>query len=264
MTSAPVVSVIVPVYNAGAVIRETIAAVRAQTMTDWELILVDDGSTDDSIAIIRDEIAREPASVSGVRMRLLQSEVRDKDSYRGPAGARNCGVDAALGRYIAFLDADDIWYPDKLSRQLEFMRENDAPFTFTSYVFGDAQAEPTRHVVHAPDSLDLEHALTRTVIFTSTVMLDRERIERRLLYMPYMESEDTACWWRILKSGIIARGLDEVLTVYRRPAHSLSSDKVSAVSRIWRLYREVAGLSAARSLKCMAGWATRATLRRVL
>lgn len=255
----PLVSIIIPVYNAAATIRETIRSVRVQTCTDWELILVDDGSRDASMQIIREEIADLPA-------RLLQNtHDGEKGALKGPAGARNTGVDAARGRYIAFLDADDIWLPDKLAHQLAFVKARGAAFSCTSYVFGDEQGQPTRHVVHAPDRMDYRRALTRTVIFTSTVMLDRETLPPELTRMPVgIGSEDTACWWRIMQSGVDVAGLDEVLTIYRRPAHSLSSNKGRAVQRIWRLYREVAGLSVIQAAWCLVGWAVRATLRRIL
>ncbi|MBF1019405.1 MAG: hypothetical protein HXK90_08125 [Lachnospiraceae bacterium] len=121
---------------------------------------------------------------------------------------------------------------------------------------------------HAVAELDFKHALSRTIIFTSTVMLDRTKIPKPLLQMPQMESEDTATWWRILKSGISAYGLDEVLALYARPerhASSLSSNKGKAILRIWKLYRSkgVAGLSVPAACCALCGWAIRATLRRI-
>ncbi len=247
----PLVSIIVPVYNAAGYIRETIGQVQRQTVSDWELILTDDSSEDDSFRIMTEEALRDP------RIKVLSC------NGKSAASARNCGIDAASGRYIAFLDADDIWFPDKLEKELAFAETTGSPFVFTAYEFGDSDGNPTGKVVQVPSELDYTHALSRTVIFTSTVLLDREKLDDSLIRMPEIESEDTACWWTILKSGITARGLNEVLTIYRRPAGSLSSNKLRAIRRIWGLYRNIAGLSAASSVFHMAGWAVRATLRRL-
>lgn len=262
------VSIIVPVYRAGQYIGETIASVVAQTYPDWELILVDDCSPDDTCEVIEREIARlRTADVNGSdglpvaeRIRLLRKSVNE-----GAAKARNTGVDAAAGRYLAFLDADDLWDPCKLERELAHMQAHGASFVFTSYRFGDEHAQPTGKAVHVPQTLTFRQALSRTVIFTSTVLFDTMEIPKERLHMPDIGSEDTALWWTLLKSGITAYGLDEILVTYRRPAGaSLSSNKGTAIKRIWHLYRSVAGLSAPAALWYLAGWAVRATARRVL
>ena len=250
-------SIVIPVHNAAAYIAETIASVRAQTDADWELILVDDASTDGSADIIRTIIRQSGQMISLISL--------DRQSGGSAALARNAGIDAALGRYIAFLDADDLWMPAKLEKTLAMMRERNAAFAFTSYAFGDSEARPVGKEVRVPESLSFEEALSRTVIFTSTVVFDTKQIGKKWIRMPQIESEDTATWWRILRKGVTAQGLDEVLTVYRRAGSSLSSNKLRAVRRIWRLYRDpgVAGLSFFSSLKHFFGWAVRATARRL-
>ncbi len=247
------VSIIVPVYNAANYIEKTIEMVSEQTYKDWELILIDDASSDGSADLIDSIIGAQ-----GKRIRLIR-----KDKNQGAAAARNTGIDAALGRYIAFLDADDIWKSDKLEKQIAFMEKTGAAFSFHSYEFGDEKAVPTGKIVHVPATLNFKKALSRTVIFTTTVMFDMERIDMEIIHMPQVPSEDTATWWRILKSGIIAYGLDENLAIYRRPAKSLSSNKLLAIERIWFLYRNIAGLSVIQSLFYFGGWAIRATLRRL-
>ena len=290
------VSIIVPVYRAAAYIAETIAMVEAQTWQDWELILVDDCSPDNSAEVIRNTLRKQAGwdnaarqSCEGVQAEVLmdadgQAEVLtaagvrtemftgaggqpvmllQKQKNEGAARARNTGLDMALGRYIAFLDADDVWYPEKLEREMRFMRQKEAGFVFTAYEFGDSQARPTGRVVHVPERLTYRQALSRTVIFTTTVLFDRKRIPDRLLRMPAVASEDTATWWQILREGYTAWGLNEVLAVYRRPAKSLSSNKAEAVRRIWNLYRRQEKLSVAASAGYFIMWAYRATKRRI-
>lgn len=247
------VSIIVPVYNAGIYIEETIAMVMAQTYKNWELLLVDDCSKDDS----RKKIERFITGSSG-KIRLIAKNVNE-----GAARARNTGIEASKGRYIAFLDADDVWMPDKLERSLSFMKDRQAAFVFTAYEFGDEDAKGTGKIVHVPPVLAYREALSRTVIFTSTVLLDTARTGREMIRMPEVKSEDTATWWKLLRSGFMAYGLDEVLTIYRRPAKSLSSNKLEAIKRIWNLYRKQEGLSLAYSCYNLFFWAVRATRRRL-
>ena len=250
------ISVITPVFNAVRYIDKTIDTMLGQDHTDWEWLLVEDGSTDGTREHLKELIS---SGRLDERIRVIFMD----DNPHKAAGARNRGLDEAKGRYIAFLDADDVWSPDKLSRQLAYMEKTGAAFCFTSYEFGDEEARGTGKIVKVPDSLTYREALSRTVIFTSTVMFDTDKIDRKLLYMPYIASEDTAAWWKILRTGVTARGLNEVLTVYRRPGKSLSSNKFVAVKRIWNLYRKNEGLGVASSLWYMAGWAVRATLRRI-
>lgn len=247
------VSIIVPVYNAVKYIETTIDMVSRQTYKDWELILVDDASTDGSADLIEKLV-----SSQGKRVRLIRKNVNE-----GAAAARNTGIDASAGRYIAFLDADDVWMPDKLQKQIAFMEKTGAAFSFHSYEFGDDKANPTGKIVRAPKTLSFRQALSRTVIFTTTVMFDTEKIDMEIIHMPQVPSEDTATWWRILKSGYVAYGLDENLAIYRRPARSLSSNKFIAIQRIWFLYRNIADLSVIQSVFYFVGWAARATLRRL-
>ena len=192
------------------------------------------------------------------RIRLIK-----KGKNEGAALTRNRGIKEAKGRYIAFLDADDVWLNHKLQRQMEFMEETDAGFVFSAYEFGDEEAVGTGRIVHVPDSLTYKKALSRTVIFTTTVLLDTKKISKDLIYMPNVPSEDSATWWQILRQGHVARGLDEVLAIYRRPGKSLSSNKLKAIQRIWFLYRSVERLSLWDSCVAFVGWAYRATVRRI-
>ena len=253
MSDSGLISIIVPVYNAAKYLRTTIETVRNQTYESWELILVDDCSQDESRDIIEAAIRE-----SSERIRLICLE-----KNAGAAEARNAGIDAARGRYIAFLDADDIWYPEKLEKELQFLKESGAGFVFTAYQYGDENAMPTGKAVRVPHTLTYREALSRTIIFTSTVLFDTEKIGKDLIHMPKIASEDTATWWQILMTGVTAYGLNEPLVIYRRPGSSLSSNKLAAIKRIWDLYRKIAGLSVPESAWHFAGWAVHASLRRV-
>ena len=269
------VSIIVPMYRAAAYIADTIEMVFSQTYCRWELLLVDDCSGDGSVEAVEKALSayeHRPSDEVLENVRHIEEylcgEGKEvflicKNKNEGAAAARNTGMDLAGGQYIAFLDADDIWVPDKLRKQLVFIKEKQAGFLFSAYEFGDEEARPTGRVVHVPEVLTYKKALSRTVIFTTTVVFDRNIVPDELMRMPRVESEDTATWWQVLRAGYTAYGLDEVLAVYRRPAGSLSSNKFKAVKRIWNLYRRQEKLSVFASAFYFVFWAYRATMRRI-
>lgn len=244
------ISIIVPVYNAEKFIESTIESVLRQDYSDWELLLVDDCSTDSSADIIR--------SYDNPRIKLI-SQPQNFGAY----AARNRGLSEALGRYIAFLDADDLWEPCKLSRELEFLKENNAGFVFTGYEFADENGVGNKSVVHVPKTLPFKKALHNTTIFTSTVMIDRNVIPDNLIEMPHIKSEDTATWWTILKAGYTAYGLNENLVKYRRFSGTLSSNKFEAIRRIWNLQRKIGGLNVFAASWHFCLWAVLAVWRRI-
>lgn len=253
------ISIIVPVHNAEKFIKDTIDCVRAQSYEDWELLLIEDGSEDRTMDVMTACLEE----LKDSRIRLKKREIRTpQERTFGAARARNLGLSLARGRYIAYLDADDRWREDKLERELSFLQKKNAGFVFTGYEFGDENARGTGKIVRVPETLTYKQALANTTIFTSTVMIDTEKIEKSLLEMPYIKSEDTASWWKILKTGVTAYGLDENLVVYRRAGKSLSSNKLEALRRIWNLYRKAAGLSVFASACHFVPWAYRAVKRR--
>lgn len=249
-----VVSIIVPVYNAEKFIAAAIESVLAQTYGQWELLLVEDGSSDNSVSVIERYIAENRDAC----IRLVR-----QPSNMGAAKARNRGLAEAKGRYIAYLDADDLWRPEKLKREISFMEETGAAFAFTGYEFADEQAQGTGKVVRVPRRMNYRQALSNTTIFTTTVMFDTEKIKKELLEMPVVKSEDTALWWKVLRNGYTAYGLDENLALYRRTAKSLSANKLEAIRRIWNLYRRSEGLNPLYSAWHFCFWAMRAVKRRV-
>lgn len=248
------VSIIVPVYNVENFIEETIDCVLAQTYSDWELLLVEDRSTDSTVMLIGQYMKK----TGDGRIRLIS-----QPSNMGAARARNRGLKEAKGRYIAYLDADDLWEPEKLEKELAFMKEKDAAFVFTGYEFADETGRGTGKVVHVPEKLTYKQALSNTTIFTTTVMFDLEKLPREQLEMPVMKSEDTALWFRVLRSGVTAYGLDENLVKYRRAGKSLSSNKLEAIRRIWNLYRRAEGMNIISSVWHFCFWALRAVKRRI-
>lgn len=222
----------------------------AQTFSDYELILVDDASEDESLDIIKE--------YADGRTRVIELE-----RPHGAAGARNAGLEEASGRYVTFLDADDLWEPEKLEIQLGFMEEKHCAFSFTGYEFADENGFSIDRIVRVPRRLTYFQALKNTTIFTSTVMFDTNEIPIGLIHMPDVPSEDTATWWKILREGYTAYGLDRPLTLYRRSAGTLSSNKGRAIKRIWNLYRNVEHLSLIRSLWCFCFYAVHAVWRRL-
>ena len=248
------VSIIVPVYNVKKYILTTIECVRAQSYGHWELLLVEDSSTDGTRQMIEEYLEE----LQDSRIQLLSLP---KNS--GAAKARNFGLQQAKGRYIAYLDSDDLWEPQKLSRQIAFMEEHQAAFSFTGYEFADESGRGTGKIVRVPQTLNYRQALKNTTIFTTTVMFDTTLIPKDLLQMPEVKSEDTALWWKVLRNNYLAYGLDENLVKYRRVGKSLSSNKLEAIRRIWNLYRNVEGLGLFASLYNFSFWALRAVARRI-
>lgn len=245
------VSVIIPVHNAAKFIGDTIASVKSQTYENYEVIMVDDHSEDDSASVIAPYLKDE-------RFSLITLEGRG-----GAANARNRGIKAAKGRFIAFLDADDIWFPDKLEQQLAFMEKHSCAFSFTAYEYATQDGVGVAKIVQVPSTITYREAIKNTTIFTSTVIFDSSRLDESLMMMPDVPSEDSATWWQVLRSGIKGYGLNDPKTLYRRSAGTLSSNKLTAIKRIWNLYRNVEHFSIPYSAYCFCFYAANAVFRRL-
>jgi glycosyltransferase involved in cell wall biosynthesis len=237
----PAVSVITPAFDAATTLEATIASVLAQTRTDWEMLIADDGSTDATAAIAAAWAARDP------RIRLLPGPGR-----AGPAAARNRAIRAARGRFIAFLDADDRWRPEKLARQIAFMQAEATPFSFTAYRRENASGHDLG-TVHAPAAVDHATLLRGNVIGCLTAIYDTAHFGK--VEMPPLPlRQDYALWLTLLRRGGVARGLDEVLADYRVRADSLSGSKLRAARGTWRVLRRE-GLPLPRALWCFGHYA---------
>lgn len=229
------VSIVVPVYNAERFLDETINTVLNQTYTNWELILVNDCSTDNSVNVIK--------KYKDKRIKLINNKTNSKAAI-----SRNNGITKAKGRYICFLDADDLWDNKKLEKQVNFIKEKDCAFSFTGYEFADENGKPNGKKVFIPEKIDYSQALKNTTIWTSTVMFDMNKLSKEDIYMPNVpRGQDTATWWKVLKKIDYAYGLNEILSFYRRTNESLSSNKLVALKRTWNLYRNVEHLNILKS-----------------
>jgi teichuronic acid biosynthesis glycosyltransferase TuaG len=223
----------------------TINSVLAQTFNDWEMILVDDCSTDNSVAVASDFIARDS------RVRLIRL---DKNS--GAAVARNTAIAGAVGRYIAFLDGDDLWQPDKLEKQLAFMRKHDAAFSYTAYRIVDEQGAEVS-LFNVPGQISYRDLLRTNVVGCSTAVYDAGKLGK--VYMPLIRRrQDFGLWLQLTRTSGVAHGLAEPLASYRLRSTSLSSNKLYAALYVWKLYREVEKLPLWQSIRCFSEYAIRA------
>lgn len=232
----PLVSVITPAYNAERFLAGTIESVQQQTYTNWEMVIVDDQSTDRTW-----EIAKTYADQDS-RIRMYRLE---KNS--GAAVARNTAMKHAKGRYIAFLDSDDQWFPEKLEKQLRFMQEKDIAFSFTKYIRMDEDGTLRDNVSKAPESVGYTDLMKHCVIGCLTVMIDREKTGDMEM-VNIRTRQDYAYWLALTKKGFRAYGLPEVLAKYRIVGNSISRNKLKAAQRQWYVYRQIEKENLLRSM----------------
>lgn len=228
MTDSGLVSIITPVHNAADTLEACVKSVQRQGYSNWEMILVDDCSTDNSAQLMRTLAASDPR----VQCIFLATN-------HGAARARNKAIEQATGRFIAFLDSDDLWLPEKLEQQLAFAAQTDAAITHTAYEWVDANGNPTGKVIQAPARLNYDQMLNYNYIGCLTGMYDMKQTGKKY-FMPDIEKrQDYALWLSILRDGHEAAFLDRVLAHYRTGRKSLSSNKWSAATYNFRLLREV-------------------------
>lgn len=247
---AELVSIVMPVHNAARYIEEAIRSVMAQTYKEWELLVVDDASTDASFDIVK-RLAQEDA-----RIKVL---VNDRNTGY-PATPRNMAVDAANGRYIAFLDSDDVWLPEKLERQLPFFGNDERlGVVFSNYEKIDVNSVRANRVVEAPAQTDYRHLLLGNVIGNVTAIYDTHRVGK--VYFRKVHHEDYAMWLSILKRGFIARNTGEVMALYRVTNNSVSSSKMHLLSWQWTIYRRVEKLGIISSVYYYINYAIRGLIK---
>ncbi|MCM3361410.1 teichuronic acid biosynthesis protein TuaG [Niallia sp. HCP3S3_B10] len=248
---APSVSIIMPSYNCKEYISYSIESVREQTYTDWELLIVDDYSTDGTV-----DLLKEWEKGDG-RIRIFYQTVNE-----GAAVARNIALAHARGRYIAFLDSDDRWKKDKLEAQLAYMMDNKYAFTFTAYEWIDQKGEYLNKYIRAPKRVDYQTMLKNTIVGCLTVLIDRDQVGD--FRMPNIRTrQDLATWLMILKRGFRAFGLNEILAEYRVGNESISKNKWKAAKNNWHVYRQIEQLNFLQSSWYFSHYAYNAIRKRL-
>ena len=234
----PKISVIMPAYNAAAYIEEAIRSVAHQTFGDWELIVVDDCSKDETVQIV--------TTLAGEDSRIHL--ICRAENSGGAAIVRNQAIAMARGEYVAFLDSDDAWLPEKLEHQLSVI--GDHALCYTSYAIMDAAGEQSRPDYLVPASVTFESLLNENVIGCSTVLMRRELAKFETEYF----HEDFILWLSLLRDGNTAVGCPEVLSKWRLIETSRSFNKFKAAKNRWRIYRGYLHLPLLTSLKAFLNY----------
>ena len=222
-----------------------------QTFSDWEMIIVDYCSVDHPETIISGYTAQDK------RIRYVRLEKK-----HGAAAARNIAINLAKADFIAFLDSDDVFKPNKLEIQVGLMRKNNWAFSFTGYEIIDQDGVSTRKTIHVPSEIDYQHYLRNTIIGCLTVMIDRKQTGS--FQMPEIRSShDMALWLDLMKRGFKAYGIDEILSSYRLVATSNTANKLKAAKDVWHVYRKIEKLSFIYSLYNFTGYVFHAILKRM-
>lgn len=220
------ISIITPAYNAGRFLPEAVQSVEQQTFTDWEMIIVDDCSKDDTYKVACGFAKNDN------RIKVIQHKINS-----GVAAARNTALDAATGDYIAFLDSDDKWMPEKLEMQLSFMERYNYALTYTSYQLFNSNTGQLERIILAPKKMTARAIYGNTAIGCLTVIVNRKMVGT--FHMPLLNhTEDNCTWQEILNRGYVAYGMDEVLSLYREGNTSLTNSKKKAAMQQWQTYRE--------------------------
>ena len=236
------VSIITPTYNCGKFIARTIDSVLAQTYQNWEMIIVDDCSQDDTREIIEKYMKEEPR---------IQYHLLDVNS--GTAVARTVAMELAKGKYMAFLDSDDIWLPRKLEKQIKWMVDKGHAFSCTSYEQIDEDGNLLDRRIRTIEKTDYNRLLLDCPVGNSTVIYDVEKMGK--FKVPNIRKRnDDALWLQMLKQEKYIWGMQEVLMRYRIRQNSISSNKLKVIKYHWILYREIEHLSVIRSAFHIFWW----------
>lgn len=225
------ISIITPVYNSEKYIGETIKSVLNQTYTNWEMLIADDCSKDNTANLVK--------GFDDPRIKYFKLQENS-----GAAVARNEALEKAKGNYIAFLDADDMWKPNKLEKQLNFMSDNEIGFSFTGY---EILQENENKIINVPSKLNYSQFMKNTIIGTLTVMVNTDLVgEMRLVNVK--KDHDSMTWAKLLREGNLAYGLNESLAYYRKVEGSISNNKFKAAKNHWNNCRDIEKLPL---LKCL-------------
>jgi teichuronic acid biosynthesis glycosyltransferase TuaG len=236
------VSIIIPTFNSEKFILETIQSVQNQTYENWEAILVDDCSSDNTVAIILEMVKKDK------RIHFFQLE-----KNFGTGVARNKGISNAGGRYISFLDADDLWKPTKLQKQIDFMKTNNAPFTFSFYDCIDDYGKLVAKRVEAPTSLSYKQLFFCNYVGNLTGIYDVNYFGK-ITISSIRKRQDWMLWLTILKKIKVAKPVPESLAFYRLRENSISTSKISLIKYNFTVYRRFHGFTLPVALLYMVGF----------
>ena len=236
MKNPPLVTVIMPAYEAERFLEEAVRSVVDQTVTDWELLILEDCAKDGTLALA------EKLAAEDVRIKLLKN-----DKNMGVAKTRNRGFALARGKYVALLDSDDVWYPEKLEKQIALAEKTGADVIYCSYGMMDEQGNKKCADFIVPEKTDFKSSLIKSVISCSTALLSREIVEKYRFREEYYH-EDLVLWLEILGDGYRACGVTDVLAQYRILDSARSSDKIRCAVHRWPVYRKFLGYSPRKSL----------------
>lgn len=221
----PLVTIITPCYNSADFIIPTINSVLEQTYPNWELIVIDDCSKDNTCQII-EEFAKQQNNISLIKL----------EKNGGVANARNIGLEQAKGKYIAFLDSDDIWMKDKLTKQVTYMEEKGLPMTFCAYNRINEEGDVISRKIQAPFSVNYRQLLSHNVIIFSTSLALRSVIGATRFKKA--GHEDWIFWLDIFKKPFNGYGINEPLVLYRIRKGSVSANKLKVIGFTWKILRE--------------------------
>ena len=238
----PLVSIITPSFNSEKFISETIQSVQDQTYKNWEMIIVDDCSSDETVSIIT------KMALQDNRIKLFQSK---KNS--GTGIARNTALAKTKGRYISFLDADDLWKPQKLEKQIDFLKTNGLPFTFSFYDCIDEEGKPVNKKVEAPRNLSYRQLFFCNYVGNLTGIYDVNYFGK-IAISSIRKRQDWMHWLTILKKVKTAQLIPESLAFYRIRKNSISASKLDLVKHNFTVYRTFHRFNIVVSLLCMAGF----------
>lgn len=242
-TEAPLVSVVMPAFNAQVYIEEAIASVLSQSLSDLELLVIDDGSEDKTREIVAAVAEKDH------RVRLLVNE-----QNMGVANARNRGMELCRGRYVALLDSDDYWLEGMLQKMVDRAEETGADIIYCSYAIVDEEGKPLCNDFIVPEQTTYEQSLVRSVITCSTVLMTGQLAKNNRFPLG-LYHEDIALWFQILRSGGTARGVPQVLAAYRQRRNSKTANKFKSACRRWVIYRKYLKIPFFKSIGVMYKYA---------
>lgn len=235
MNKSSLVSVVMPAHNAAGFISESISSVQKQTYENWELLVIDDASHDNTSQVVGEFMAGDPR----IKLHSLPAN-------QGAGFARNIGIKASKGAYISFLDADDLWLPQKLQIQLQFMKEHQVKVCYTSYELIDEEGRSKGEKIEALENLPFNKLLKANYIGNLTGIYDADSLGK--IYCPLIRKrQDWGLWLLAVRKAGTAKGIKEPLAKYRLRKHSISGNKWEMLGYNFKVYRKVLKFSAVKS-----------------